>query len=639
VKLLIGEQWGNYRLLRLLGQGGSADVYLGEHIHLKMHTAIKILHASLPMETTNDFYQEARIISDLEHPHIVRLLDLGVRDGRPFLVLEYAPNGSLQQKYPRGTRLPLPLVVEYISQVASALQYAHDRRLVHRDVKPGNMLINRQGNILLSDFGIVTTAHSTQSMNLQEVLGTPSYIAPEQIQGYPRAASDQYALAVVAYQWLGGGSLFQGSSSEIIAQHLGATPRPLRELASDLPLETAQVIHTALAREPRMRFESVSAFAAALASSAGPIEERATVTMPALSAPLTSSLHQQPNPPRMSVPLTTSSVFPIQPAEFPETPDSLQKSTSRPLVASAALPAPVAEKNGTLTMPTIASPVRQVVRNAAQTAPSGRSAPLQTDLLVQDAQSVLADEGALTPIIPISDTLSFTPPKAQAATTPVRQPSRAWRILLLLAALCLLLTGGVAFWHPWNSASSAPQAMQQQPPASSNTSKNGNIKNSSHNSPSGGQTPGTASGRSTPPAPTAQPTATPSAQVTSTPSGQPTSGTPAPVTGTDCLSASTQSITITQLVGATVSLPGTAVTLTNCGTATASWSATSHINGSGPDWTTCSTTSGMLSPNGSQTVYIAAGSPDELLGTYTAQWVFNMGNASWTVQVTLIVVA
>jgi serine/threonine protein kinase len=207
---LIGQQWGNYRLIHLLGQGGFAEVYQGEHLRLKMFAAIKILHTHLSEEGIEAFQREAQVIAELVHPHIVRLLDFDVKEGIPFLVLDYASNGSLRQHHPRGTRLPLSQTVNYIQQVASALQYAHDRKIIHRDVKPENMLLGSDGSILLSDFGIATIAHSTSSMSTQTSMGTISYMAPEQIQSHPRPASDQYALAIVVYQWLTGELPFQG---------------------------------------------------------------------------------------------------------------------------------------------------------------------------------------------------------------------------------------------------------------------------------------------------------------------------------------------------------------------------------------------------------------------------------------------
>ena len=134
-----GQRLGNYRVIRLLGQGATASVYLAEHVHLGTQAAIKVLSARLVREEGEQFRQEARTIARLEHPHIVRVLDFGLEDGTPFLVMAYAPGGTLRQRHPKGTRLPLDTVVAYVSQVVQALQYAHHQKLIHRDIKPENL--------------------------------------------------------------------------------------------------------------------------------------------------------------------------------------------------------------------------------------------------------------------------------------------------------------------------------------------------------------------------------------------------------------------------------------------------------------------------------------------------------------------
>src|SRR5207237_1686469 len=126
----LGQQLGHYRLLRLLGQGGFADVYLAEHVHLETQVAVKVLSMRLTGENVEQFRTEARTVARLVHPHIVRVLDFGVEDGTPYLVMDYAPHGTLRQLHPKGTRLPLPTIVTYVKQVAEALQYAHDAKLI-----------------------------------------------------------------------------------------------------------------------------------------------------------------------------------------------------------------------------------------------------------------------------------------------------------------------------------------------------------------------------------------------------------------------------------------------------------------------------------------------------------------------------
>ena len=260
----VGQQLGNYRLVALLGQGGYAQVYLGQHERLPLDVAIKVLHSHLTGREAERFQQEAETIATLIHPSIVRILDYDVQTGLPFLVMDYAPNGSLRRRYPKGTIMPLPQIISYVKQLAAALEYAHEQKFIHRDVKPENMLLGRQEEMLLSDFGLAVLAHSSASLSTQEVIGTLPYMAPEQIEGHPRAASDQYALGVVVYEWLCGSRPFEGSFSEVMVQHLSMPPPPLRERVPTIPGEVEQVVFKALAKDPKERFERIQDFALAL---------------------------------------------------------------------------------------------------------------------------------------------------------------------------------------------------------------------------------------------------------------------------------------------------------------------------------------------------------------------------------------
>jgi hypothetical protein len=163
------QQVGNYLVLRLLGQGSFAKVYLGEHIHLGTRAAIKILRTQLSEEDVKKFNTEAKIIAGLTHPNIVKVLEFGFADNVPFLVMDFAPYGSV--RYPKGTQLPPATIIPYVKQVAAALQYAHDRGVIHRDVKPENMLIGRMNEILLSDFGIAVEL-KTRSQKPQDIAGS-----------------------------------------------------------------------------------------------------------------------------------------------------------------------------------------------------------------------------------------------------------------------------------------------------------------------------------------------------------------------------------------------------------------------------------------------------------------------------------
>ncbi len=259
----VGQQLGNYRLLRLLGRGGFADVYLGKDVRRQMLVAVKVFHERLTDHNLKQFLNEARLFR-LKHPHIVQLLDFGIEDDNPYLVMDYVPGGSLRRLHPKGTRLPLSLIVSYVTQVASALQYAHEEGIVHRDIKPENMLVGEQQQILLADFGIASIAYTTPSLVVQDQAGTIPYMAPEQLHGRPRPASDQYALGIVVYEWICGDRPFHGTFPEIQSQHLSVPPPSLLERVPSLSPLVEEIVMTALAKEPNRRFVSIHAFAIAL---------------------------------------------------------------------------------------------------------------------------------------------------------------------------------------------------------------------------------------------------------------------------------------------------------------------------------------------------------------------------------------
>jgi WD40 repeat protein/tRNA A-37 threonylcarbamoyl transferase component Bud32 len=259
-----GQLLGNYRLIRLLGKGGFAEVYLGEHLHLDTQAAIKLLSAQFDDDELEHFRNEARLIARLEHPHVVRVLDFGVAEGVPFLVMSYASNGTLRTRYSKGTRLSLHEIVSYTQQAASALQYAHNEKLIHRDVKPENMLLDKQGSILLSDFGLATIAQSSRTQTRRDIAGTVTYMAPEQLQGKPCPASDQYALGVVVYEWLCGNAPFHGYGYEAATQHILTPPPSLCEKLPTLPKSIELVVMRALEKDPHKRFASVQEFASVL---------------------------------------------------------------------------------------------------------------------------------------------------------------------------------------------------------------------------------------------------------------------------------------------------------------------------------------------------------------------------------------
>jgi serine/threonine protein kinase len=264
----IGERFGDYKVVRLLGEGGFASVYLGQEVHNKALAAVK-----LPKEQqVHDFINELRRTVLLQHPNIIKILDFGIRtpDNAAFIIMEYAPNGSYRDKYPRDTRVPLDVVVPTVKQVASALQYAHDQRVIHRDVKPENLLLNARNLVLLSDFGIATASRTAMTAYAGQagqtvITGTYAYTAPEQLKGHPVPASDQYSLAIMVYEWLCGTLPFEGREYiQWLYLHERETPPSMRNYVPLLPSAVEKVVLRALAKKPEERFERVETFASAI---------------------------------------------------------------------------------------------------------------------------------------------------------------------------------------------------------------------------------------------------------------------------------------------------------------------------------------------------------------------------------------
>ncbi len=309
------QQLGNYRLVRLLGQGGFADVYLGEHIHLNSQAAIKVLQMRLVGSALEQFRNEGRAIASLVHPNIVRVFDFGVDDGTPFLVMDYAPNGTLRQHYPKGTVLSPTAVLPHFMQIARALQYAHDRKLMHRDIKPENMLLGPNNEVLLSDFGLALPAQSTGSQTVKEMAGTLPYMAPEQINGRPRFASDQYALGIVLYEWLSGERPFHGSVVEIATQHMMTPPPPLYGRVPGISRAVEEVLFVALAKDPLKRFDRIETFAMALEQTCQRSQTDSRVLPTVISSQASSSrLTYSSSPPHFSQQSPTSEATFIKPA-------------------------------------------------------------------------------------------------------------------------------------------------------------------------------------------------------------------------------------------------------------------------------------------------------------------------------------
>ena len=248
---LVGQEVGDYKLLRLLGQGYSDCVYLGEHKQYRFYVAVKVQETHR-WQTRG--HNEVYMLSHLNHPYIVHMHSYGRKDHIYFFVMDLATQGTLQDLLTQN--IPISRVATYVKQIASALQYLHTRHIIHRDIKPANILVESSGNLWLADFEL-----ATNHRNCQCILATPAYAAPEQTQGCPCPASDQYALGIIVYQWLCGELPFQGTSAEMVAQHRDVSPPPLRDKVPTLSHSVEQVILTSLAKDPKARFPNIQAFA------------------------------------------------------------------------------------------------------------------------------------------------------------------------------------------------------------------------------------------------------------------------------------------------------------------------------------------------------------------------------------------
>ena len=262
------RQLGSYELIRRLGEGGMARVYLARDVRLGREVAVKVLEPHLAERPgfRERFLREARVAASLDHPHIVPLYDFGESNSLLYLVMPYVSGGSLQEMLKRAPLL-LGEVVAYGSQIADALDYAHQRKVIHRDVKPANMLLHADGRLMLSDFGLAKILDSSRPRvsKGQPDAGTPEYMAPEQIEGHTDERSDVYALGVVLYLLLTGHLPFTGAtSSAIMDAHLYHLPSQPRQLNPAVTPAIQAVVLRALAKRADDRFQRAGDLSAAL---------------------------------------------------------------------------------------------------------------------------------------------------------------------------------------------------------------------------------------------------------------------------------------------------------------------------------------------------------------------------------------
>src|SRR3954454_1244904 len=246
-----------------------SNVFKARDRLLERHVALKILHEhfSHDGEYVERFRREARAVAQLSHPNIVTVIDRGEADGRQFIVFEYVDGANLKALVDRSGSMPIETAVSLAHQIARALAFAHEHGLVHRDVKPQNVLLNGDGRAKVTDFGIARSLDVKHGMTQTgTVLGTSDYIAPEQAQGQQVSAqTDVYSLGVVLYELLTGEVPFPGENFVAVAmRHINEEPPSARERRADVPLRLDAALQRAMAKQPGDRFPSMDAFCAEL---------------------------------------------------------------------------------------------------------------------------------------------------------------------------------------------------------------------------------------------------------------------------------------------------------------------------------------------------------------------------------------
>src|SRR3989440_7771241 len=270
---LIGTVLGTCTLQKIVGQGGMGAVFLAQQSRPRRQVAVKVLLPATSLKPhqraafLERFRRETDAAASLEHPNILPVHEYGERDGLTYLVVPFISGGTLREVMEQEGALPLPKVLNYLEQLAAALDFAHERGVIHRDIKPANILMTPEGRLLLTDFGLVKIIANGQASQIRLTgagapVGTPDYMSPEQVIGEAvDGRSDLYSLGIILYQMVTGTTPFQGETPmQIAAQQLHTQPTSPRMLRSELPEAAEQVLLKAMAKRPSDRYSSGQEF-------------------------------------------------------------------------------------------------------------------------------------------------------------------------------------------------------------------------------------------------------------------------------------------------------------------------------------------------------------------------------------------
>lgn len=303
---LVGRKLGMYEIVDMLGHGGMATVYKGYRPDIDRYVAVKVLppHPGMDKQFIERFQLEAKTIARLQHPHILPLYDYGVEDDILYLVMAYIEGGSLSGKIKRGN-LQLKEIERLLRQIATAMDYAHRQGIVHRDIKPDNILLDKEGNALLADFGIVKIAEGESKLTVTGgLVGTPAYMAPEQATGETNltGSADLYSLGVVVYEMLTGKQPYTADTPmQVAIKHITEpVPNP-RNVVTELPVMLDTVMQRVLAKNPQNRHKTAVEFADDFASAIQGEEAFARVAI---------DFQPSPDPTRLN-PADSSSAAPV----------------------------------------------------------------------------------------------------------------------------------------------------------------------------------------------------------------------------------------------------------------------------------------------------------------------------------------